>query len=602
MMLYMRSRTRKVALVVVTFVALVYLTNIASVSNEIWKHPPWFARPNPQPPLHLQKPQQRVDDESGAFRSTERRKEVFENVNKLDENAKPNINLPPEYRVVHLDLKGAPPKISFLRVLFPLIASAGANAILIEYEDMFPFVNNLRNVSARNAYTRSDVQEINRLAAKSQLEVIPLVQTFGHLEFVLKLEEFAHFRESMDFPQEVCPNHPEVMTLIRDLIVQVRALHPESRYMHIGCDEVFHLALCARCSAKLRAAQAQQKEKNNVFASDPRFNIFASHVAKVAKLVRDELGMIPIIWDDMLRQQGPRLIGSELTNLVEPMVWVYTDDITRLVPHYVWHSYSSVFPNIWAASAFKGASGERALVPDIDRRIANTAAWLRILSGEEITGRKVRHFRGIVLTGWSRYDHFAVLCELLPASVPSLILALALVNSGASQVTDAVAQTSLTLLECGLDMRLHANEVPQLLTSESLALDPHQLNLGEMCAFPGANALAVMKQFAMIKQQVDELYWELTEKQGWLTPYNVRHGFSSPWRIAEGLAKQPFLLSNVEILRNSSQKVLSQYLDSSSVREWVEQRVQPLYLKLHGLQKDAQSLMARTHWPRRPLD
>lgn len=86
---------------------------------------------------------------------------------------------------------------------------------------MFPFVNNLRNASARNAYTRSEVQEINRLAAKSNLEVIPLVQTFGHLEFVLKLEEFRHYREMMDFPQEVCPNHPDVMTLIKDLLMQV---------------------------------------------------------------------------------------------------------------------------------------------------------------------------------------------------------------------------------------------------------------------------------------------------------------------------------------------------------------------------------------------
>jgi hypothetical protein len=54
--------------------------------------------------------------------------------------------------------------------------------------------------------------------------------------------------------------------------------------MHIGCDEVFHLAVCARCSAKLRKAQAQQKDAN-IFSTDPRFNIFAGHVAKVARLV-----------------------------------------------------------------------------------------------------------------------------------------------------------------------------------------------------------------------------------------------------------------------------------------------------------------------------
>jgi len=74
--------------------------------------------------------------------------------------------------------------------------------------------------------------------------------------------------------------------VVGDLSVKVRALHPESRYMHIGCDEVFHLAVCARCSAKLRKAQAQQKETNIFSMSDPRFNIFASHVAKVARLVR----------------------------------------------------------------------------------------------------------------------------------------------------------------------------------------------------------------------------------------------------------------------------------------------------------------------------
>ena len=34
---------------------------------------------------------------------------------------------------------------------------------------------------------------------------------------------------------------------------------------------------------------------------------------------------------------------------------------------------------------------------------------------------KGQGFQGIVITGWSRYDHFAVLAELLPAAMPSLV-------------------------------------------------------------------------------------------------------------------------------------------------------------------------------------
>ena len=39
-------------------------------------------------------------------------------------------------------------------------------------------------------------------------------------------------------------------------------------------------------------------------------------------------------------------------------------------------------------------------------------------------------FQGIVITGWSRYDHFAVLAELLPASMPSLATNLISVSHG----------------------------------------------------------------------------------------------------------------------------------------------------------------------------
>ena len=105
-------------------------------------------------------------------------------------------------KIVHLDLKGAPPKLAYFAEIFPLIKKLGATGILMEYEDMFPFSGlSLDNSPAHNAYTPLTISKINQLAKENHLEIIPLIQTFGHLEFLLKLPEHVHLREVPDQPQ-----------------------------------------------------------------------------------------------------------------------------------------------------------------------------------------------------------------------------------------------------------------------------------------------------------------------------------------------------------------------------------------------------------------
>ena len=114
-------------------------------------------------------------------------------------------------------------------------------------------------------------------------------------------------------------------------------MHPTSKWLHIGCDEVFHLGYCDKC---------RYKEHDT---------LFLSHVARVATYARQKHNVIPIIWDDMLRQFSVDKIKEvQLGKLVEPMIWTYIRDIYRFIPYSNWMSYAELFDNIWTASAFKG--------------------------------------------------------------------------------------------------------------------------------------------------------------------------------------------------------------------------------------------------------
>lgn len=83
------------------------------------------------------------------------------------------------------------------------------------------FLGKLSPIKAGNAYTKEELQDLLRFAKANELEVIPLIQTFGHVEFALKTEPFANLREVPGSPQALCPSNNSSMEFIEELIRQV---------------------------------------------------------------------------------------------------------------------------------------------------------------------------------------------------------------------------------------------------------------------------------------------------------------------------------------------------------------------------------------------
>ncbi|KAM9179224.1 hexosaminidase D-like isoform 2-T2 [Mergus octosetaceus] len=221
-----------------------------------------------------------------------------------------------EMRLVHLDLKGAAPKVSYLEQLFPLLSRLGANGVLIEYEDMFPFKGELEVLRSPYAYSEEDIDWIQQLAELHKLEVVPLVQTFGHVEFILKHEKYQHLREVERFPNSFNPHVPDTLALLKSLLSQVMEKHRRSSWIHIGADEVFHLG---------------EGMDSKSWLSHNRGDVgtmYLKHIKQVLGFIAARYqGLRALMWDDMLRKISTgALRESGIAKQVSPVVWFYAPD------------------------------------------------------------------------------------------------------------------------------------------------------------------------------------------------------------------------------------------------------------------------------------
>ncbi|CAD6186313.1 unnamed protein product [Caenorhabditis auriculariae] len=320
--------------------------------------------------------------------------------------------------IVHLDLKGAPPVVNYLTLLFPLLREQRVDAVLIEYEDMFPYSGILKNLSRAEHYSRQEISKINEIAWANQIQIVPLIQSFGHLEFVLKHAEFSHLRENPMSETTICPSDANSLKLIEEMILQIKKLHPESTQIHVGADEAYYVAQDKRCVMNMRNRNMTKSE------------LTLRHIAQVGFLAKKAGFQSVFVWNDMFdKEDEGALFNSRIHNFITPVVWGYAEDVSiaNYFPSGLFDRISKVFNNFWIASAFKGANGINQTFIDIRRYLKNHKSYTYLLS--TIGSKSKSKMAGIIITGWSRFMHGAPLCELFFLSLPSLLTDLLYINN-----------------------------------------------------------------------------------------------------------------------------------------------------------------------------
>jgi len=318
-------------------------------------------------------------------------------------------------RCVHLDLKGLPPTESRLLSLPSVFAAAGYNAILVEWEDAFPWTVDLR-LRSETAYSPQIVAGFHARARELGMEIIPLVQCLGHMETPLSLPDYAHLREVPDRSDCLNPLAPRARELVERMIDDVlsASVDRDSRppkYFHIGGDEAWSFG--------------SHPDTRAFIKKHGKPALFLHHVEPLLRKLASQ-GIRPLIWHDMMHDWNEVEL-ARVAPLADVVAWGYQghpDDAKGHFKTSVIERMHRAGMTIWCATAYKGAdSAGDADLPDLAARIANARGWMAVHDRLELRG-------GLIATAWSRYSAHRVQCEPIDGALDAMVQVGAILNSG----------------------------------------------------------------------------------------------------------------------------------------------------------------------------
>ncbi|MHC4295512.1 MAG: family 20 glycosylhydrolase, partial [Planctomycetota bacterium] len=184
-------------------------------------------------------------------------------------------------------------------------ARSKLNTIIPEYFGRFPYSKH-RRIRQPSAFSKSEVRKLTAHAAAQGVQIIPLQQSLGHLNYLLRHDAYAGIREESEVMDQMCPLNPKSFETFTELAEDILSLHPDAKFLHVGGDETWHLGVCPKCSD---AAERIGKG-----------GLYGTYMKKVLEWVV-ERGLRPIIWNDIICRYPETLDFIPPQTVI--MVWEY---------------------------------------------------------------------------------------------------------------------------------------------------------------------------------------------------------------------------------------------------------------------------------------
>lgn len=202
--------------------------------------------------------------------------------------------------------RNAVPLEKTIRQWLAFLALAGINGFMLYTEDTYEVPGEKMFGYMRGALSIEELKRCDQLAVKFGIEIIPCIQTLGHMERVLQHEKY---NSITDTSAVVLCEEDETYKFLEKIIIAASTPY-NSKRIHIGMDEAWDLG-----RGKYLDRKGYVKP----------YEIIVKHLEKVLEITR-KLALEPMIWGDMFFRAL-----SETHNYYDPEI-VITEDLRKQIP------------------------------------------------------------------------------------------------------------------------------------------------------------------------------------------------------------------------------------------------------------------------------
>lgn len=188
--------------------------------------------------------------------------------------------------MIDVSLGGTAPKVETWKIFISYMARMGLNMLMVYTEDMYVVKEYPYFGYMRGAYTEAELSEIVAYASKFGIEVVPCIQTLGHLSKVHRWKANAHL---FDNPSVLLIDSEETYRFIECMIQTVRRVFKTNR-IHIGMDEAHGV-----CMGKYYELHGPTN----------RYETVLRHLRRVVEICR-RYDFVPMMWSDMFFRLGSK--------------------------------------------------------------------------------------------------------------------------------------------------------------------------------------------------------------------------------------------------------------------------------------------------------